>query len=160
MEIDRRAYDELFNESVDDYDLAENFGFFVEDYILFDDDSHERYVGALRSLPPTIRRLYLAFIAQISVEGNGFQTYFTQIDEDDLKEDTIAGLRILSREVAVNLYTRALSYPAFRAEEEPLSAADETSSEIHSAFLKALGDDFWDDLGQYLREHRESALEK
>tara|TARA_R110002096_G_scaffold104771_4_gene230697 strand:- start:4230 stop:4712 length:483 start_codon:yes stop_codon:yes gene_type:complete len=158
MEIDPRAYDELFTESVDDYDLAENFGFFVEDYILFDDDSHERYVGALRNLPPTIRRLYLAFIAQISVEGNGFQTYFTQIDEDDLKEDTIEGLRILSREAAISWYTRALSYPAFRAEEECLSAADETSSEIHSAFLGALGDDFWDDLGQYLRKHRESAL--
>ena len=158
MHVDRKAFDRLFEESFDDCDLAENFGFFVEDYVLFDDDSHERYVEALRELPPLIRRLYLAFIAQIAVQGDGFQTYFSQIDKEDLMDETVTGLRLLSRDAAADAYERARNYPAFRTTDSRVSIVEPTSSEIHSAYFGAFGDDFWGDLGRHLREHRGTAL--
>lgn len=159
MQVDPAAFEKLFEDSFDDYDLAENFGFFVEDYILFEDDSHVKYVKALRELPPLIRRLYLAFIAQIAVEGDGFQTYFSQIDEDDLMDETVAGLRLLSRDAAADAYERARNHPTFRTTDSLVSIVEPTSSQIHSDFFGAFGDEFWNDLGRNLREHRGTALE-
>jgi len=160
MEVDQKAFHKLIEDSIDDYNLAEDFGFFVEDYILFNDDSHKKYINALRELPQVIRRLYLAFLAQIAVEGDGFQTYFEQIDVDDLMDETIAGLILLDRNECAVAYARARSYVLpFNQRDEQIDIVDSECSEIHSSFYAGFRDDFWDDIGKYIKTNRKIALQ-
>ena len=158
IQVDQAAFDKLFEDSFDDYDLAENFGFFVEDYIFFPEDSREKTDLALLALPPMIRRLYLAFIVKIAVDGDGFQSYFMQNGSEELLDETARGLRMLARGASANAFEKARRYQPFRDFTERESVGDKNASLIYSDFSDNFGDDYWDDIGKYLRQHRDTAL--
>ena len=159
MSVDKTAFDGLFEKSTDDYDLTENFGFFVEGYIFTPEDTQESYNRELWKLPTLIRRLYLAYIVQILVDHGGFQNYFKGMDDEGLIDETTAGLRLLSRNKSADAYELARGYAPFRSFDERHCVTDEEGGRIFLDFSDNFGADYWNDLGRFLRENRHSALQ-
>jgi len=155
VKINHRDFKRLFIDSADDYDLAESFGFFVEDYILPDDDSHIRYVAAIRGLPDLVRKLYLAFITQVSIESSGFLRQFQQFDAEDLRDDAETGYKTLGKIQSLESYQIARKY--FEGKDEK---SLEDIPEVYETYFSGFGEpnDFWTEIGKYLRKHKNSAL--
>ncbi|GEM_PF-4240645 len=108
MEISKRQLKKVYKESHDEEDLAENFVFYIEDYVELDD--HQRFLESIMALPVLARRIYLAVNADLTMSGSGLPAFLAAYDTGEIRREVEESFRTIGKLQLAEIVTNAWEY--------------------------------------------------